>query len=79
MSNCTDISCGGKHGAAISGNGAVFTWGIHWQFSMVHGVSSKYPTKVSSLPDQKFKQVSCGLNYAAALSDRNELYTWCVH
>uniref|UniRef100_K3W6X4 RCC1-like domain-containing protein n=1 Tax=Globisporangium ultimum (strain ATCC 200006 / CBS 805.95 / DAOM BR144) TaxID=431595 RepID=K3W6X4_GLOUD len=78
------ISCGGCHSAAVTKDGAVYTWGeAHWgqlglpkEFSDLH---QSLPAKCPILQDgseEKVVKISCGGAHMAALTDKGHVYMW---
>lgn len=53
------MAAGGFHGAAVTHDGAVFTWGMGRQGALGHGVTSNCftPTRVTKLAGVHIEQV----------------------
>ena len=74
------IVCGGRHTAALTKKGEVFTWGDNDYGQLGHGDNDEraVPTKVASLDGLFIIQISCGYIHTAALTDKGEIFTWYV-
>lgn len=75
-----NIECGGTYSAAISGNGALFTWGRGNYGRLGHGTSDDVlvPTMISGLTGQHVIQVACGSGDAHTLcvTSQGNVYSW---
>jgi len=71
------VSFGNKHGAAISANGDLYTWGSNSSGQLGNGEIGGYvdtPTKVPGISD--VVSVSLGSAHSAAITANGDLYTW---
>lgn len=67
----TLVSCGGAHTAAVTAQGALFTWGWGLYGQLGHGSDMKelfHPKEVSELHGIVISQVSCGGFHTAAVT-----------
>ena len=74
------VSCGGQHIAAVTVDGALYTWGSGGCFLGHGGLESSVvrPTKVMALSSQSIKLVSCGEQHTACVSRSGLLWCWGV-
>ncbi len=74
MSNVKSVSLGSWHGAAITENGDLYTWGYNSYGQLGNGTteSSSTPIKIMS----NVKSVSLGSVHSAAITENGDLYTW---
>jgi alpha-tubulin suppressor-like RCC1 family protein len=72
------VACGGKHCAAITDCGKVYTWGTGFCGQLGHGngESKAAPTLVEGLAGVAMKEVSCGETHNVALSADGSVYVW---
>ncbi len=72
------VACGGKHSAAITDDGRVYTWGSGFCGQLGHGnaESKAAPTLVEGLASVPMKMVSCGETHNVALSADGGVYVW---
>jgi len=72
------VACGGKHCAAITNDGKVYTWGTGFCGQLGHGngESKAAPTLVEGLAGVAVKEVSCGETHNVALSADGSVYVW---
>ncbi|XP_044262446.1 E3 ubiquitin-protein ligase HERC2 isoform X2 [Tribolium madens] len=75
-----DIECGGTYSAAISANGALYTWGRGNYGRLGHGTAEDCltPTMISALSDEHIIKVACGSFYAHTLciTLQGKVYSW---
>ncbi|KAH3758353.1 ADPribosylation factor subfamily protein [Pelomyxa schiedti] len=71
------ISCGGKHTAAISKSGDLFTWGNGnlGQLGLGEITTANIPERVSLLPERAH-MVACGDNHTMAVSEAGHLFAF---
>eukprot|EP00501_MAST-03F_sp_TOSAG23-6_P001348 GSMAST32.ASY1.ANO1.1397.1 assembled CDS len=81
--NIVMIACGCWHSAALTSEGAVYTWGSckSGQLGQAHRNSAPIPRVVLEGIGGGVKRIACGTAHTAALTDTGELYTWgkCDH
>ena len=78
------LACGGKHTAAVTDTGDVFTWGWNCSGQLGHGdfTDRTLPAVVKGLAlvkvlqHARFVQVAAGKEHTAALSDTGAVYAW---
>jgi E3 ubiquitin-protein ligase HERC2 len=72
------IACGCWHSAALTSNGAVYTWGSckSGQLGQAHRNSAPIPRVVLEGIGGGVVQIACGTAHTAALTEAGELYTW---
>ena len=72
------VACGGKHCAAVTHDGKVYTWGTGFCGQLGHGngESKAAPTLVEGLAGVAVKEVSCGETHNVALSADGSVYVW---
>ncbi|XRB24369.1 U-box domain-containing protein [Pseudoscourfieldia marina] len=73
------LACGGRHIAALTSDGAVYTWGNGAYGQLGHGddTSSQHtPTRVDALASVSVRALGCGHNHTAALTSDGAVYTW---
>eukprot|EP00735_Rhodelphis_limneticus_P006448 TRINITY_DN1885_c0_g1::TRINITY_DN1885_c0_g1_i1::g.14121::m.14121 TRINITY_DN1885_c0_g1::TRINITY_DN1885_c0_g1_i1::g.14121 ORF type:complete len:611 (-),score=132.46,sp/Q9FN03/UVR8_ARATH/32.30/3e-57,sp/Q9FN03/UVR8_ARATH/37.42/9e-56,sp/Q9FN03/UVR8_ARATH/34.86/2e-50,sp/Q9FN03/UVR8_ARATH/38.04/7e-46,sp/Q9FN03/UVR8_ARATH/37.10/4e-33,sp/Q9FN03/UVR8_ARATH/37.36/2e-07,RCC1/PF00415.13/0.0013,RCC1/PF00415.13/5.4e-13,RCC1/PF00415.13/3.6e-16,RCC1/PF00415.13/3.8e-16,RCC1/PF00415.13/0.0064,RCC1/PF00415.13/5.7e- len=72
------VSCGQSHTAALTNDGALYTWGWGFKGRLGHGDdrSEPEPRRVDALADVKIVSVACGSYHTAALDHSGALYTW---
>ena len=71
------VSFGLKHGAAISSNGDLYTWGSNSSGQLGHGDIGSYvgtPTKVPGISD--VVSICLGDSHSTAITASGDLYTW---
>jgi len=75
------IACGCWHSAALSNEGAVYTWGSckSGQLGQAHKNSVPSPRVVMEGVGGGVVLVACGTAHTAALTKNGELYTWGKH
>lgn len=75
-----DIDCGGTYSAAISINGALYTWGRGNFGRLGHGTNDdcSVPTMVAGLSEQHIVRVACGSGDAHTLcvTNQGKVYSW---
>ncbi|CAG9815802.1 unnamed protein product [Phaedon cochleariae] len=75
-----DIECGSTYSAAISANGALFTWGKGYYGRLGHGTCEDclVPTMVAGLAGQHVVKVACGSGDAHTLcvTSQGRVYSW---
>lgn len=75
-----DVVCGGTYSAAISSNGALYTWGRGNFGRLGHGNSEdcSLPTMVEALSEQHIVRVACGSGDAHTLcvTNNGKVYSW---
>ncbi|GMH78228.1 hypothetical protein TrST_g897 [Triparma strigata] len=71
------VACGGFHTAAVTEDGAVYTWGGGEHGQLGHGdkVNKTVPTLITSL-DYAVTQITCGWSHSVALSGCGKVFTW---
>ena len=82
----SQITCGGRHCAALSKTGHVFTWGSDDVGQLGHGrlVAQRLPCLLwlqrdvgtTTFPVDDVRQLGCGHRYSAALTWRGECFVW---
>ncbi|KAH3745060.1 RCC1/BLIP-II protein [Pelomyxa schiedti] len=80
----TSITCGGKHTAAVTDTGDVFTWGWNCSGQLGHGnlTDQNVPWAVKSLAlvkileRQRFVDVAAGNDHTVALTASGAVYAW---
>ena len=77
----TQIACGCWHSAALTDEGAVYTWGSckSGQLGQAHKNSVPTPRVVLQGVGGGIRLVACGTAHTAALTHQGELYTWGKH
>ena len=72
------VACGGKHSAAVTDDGKVYTWGSGFCGQLGHGnaESKAAPTLVEALASVSMKMVSCGETHNVALAADGGVYVW---
>jgi alpha-tubulin suppressor-like RCC1 family protein len=76
-----EVACGGLHSAAVSDNGAVYSWGDGRADQLGHlheGFSNQQdPRVVDSLEGLSFvTHIACGQSHSVALTERGTLFCW---
>ncbi|XP_077868707.1 E3 ubiquitin-protein ligase HERC2-like [Saccoglossus kowalevskii] len=75
-----DIACGSSHSAAITSDGALYTWGLGEYGRLGHGDNTTQlkPKQVKTLSGQRVVQVACGSRDAQtlALTDEGMVFSW---
>lgn len=76
--NIAHVSCGGKHSAALTAEGKLYTWGTGFCGQLGHGSgeSKSQPTLVEALAPFTVKEVMCGETHSIALTSDGKVYTW---
>jgi len=76
LSNVTAVSMGSNHGAAITSDGSLYTWGnnSYGQLGFGDTTTRKTPTKVPGLSN--VASVSVLMMFSAALTSSGDLYIW---
>ncbi len=72
------VACGAKHMAAITFEGAMWSWG-HGEFGKLglgHTFNMYEPTLNTKLERVYITSMSCGASHTAAVDDSGNLYTW---
>ena len=73
--NVIAVSLGEVHGAAITSDGALYTWGLNWNGQVGHGSDRTVePTRIRDITN--VVAVSLGENHSAAVTANGALYTW---
>lgn len=76
----TLVTCGSYHTAAVTNNGALFTWGGGMYGKLGHGNESgcTIPRKVEKLSGVQggVKYVACGSRHTVAVTTEGALYSW---
>ena len=77
-SNVCAVSCGGEHSAALTADGALYTWGGGrcGQLGLGDWTGHRSPQRVASLKGHFVRLVVCGSFSTAAVTDAYELFTW---
>jgi alpha-tubulin suppressor-like RCC1 family protein len=74
------VTCGVVHSAAVTDNGALFTWGdarsYQLGYSPVGFTNQAVPRMVDGLSGYFITQVACGETHTVALSDKHQLISW---
>jgi alpha-tubulin suppressor-like RCC1 family protein len=72
------VACGGKHAAAITDEGRLYTWGTGFCGQLGHGSAEAKPepTVVGALEGKPVKQVFCGETHSICLTIDGDVYTW---
>ncbi|XRB09249.1 ultraviolet-B receptor UVR8 [Pycnococcus provasolii] len=73
------LACGGRHSAALTSDGAVYTWGHGAYGQLGHGddTSNQHtPKRVDALASVSVRALGCGHNHTAALTSDGAVYTW---
>jgi alpha-tubulin suppressor-like RCC1 family protein len=75
------VACGCWHSAALTEDGAVYTWGSckSGQLGQAHKNSVAAPRVVLEGVGGGVKMVACGTAHTAALTESGDLYTWGKH
>ena len=75
----SQIACGSRHTAVVTGTGIVYTWGDRENGVAGHGETEGHqyePRRLERLAHKRVAQISaCGF-HTAAVTDGGELYTW---
>mmetsp|Transcript_7939 Transcript_7939/g.10370 ORF Transcript_7939/g.10370 Transcript_7939/m.10370 type:complete len:414 (-) Transcript_7939:2197-3438(-) len=73
----SQIDVGGQHGAAVTQEGGIVSWGNGWNGQLGNGEesSSEYAVEAATGVTQ-FLQVSCGHSHTAAVDTQGNLWTW---
>eukprot|EP01096_Ripella_sp_DP13-Kostka_P002363 TRINITY_DN13185_c0_g1_i1.p1 TRINITY_DN13185_c0_g1~~TRINITY_DN13185_c0_g1_i1.p1 ORF type:complete len:381 (+),score=110.58 TRINITY_DN13185_c0_g1_i1:24-1145(+) len=76
--NIQQISAGPDHAAALTVEGALYTWGYGSNGRLGHGADTDLavPTRVELLERKHIVRVSCGGHHTAVITDRGELYSF---
>jgi alpha-tubulin suppressor-like RCC1 family protein len=72
------VACGRQQTAAVTADGALYTWGIGFEGSLGHGskVNEAAPKRVMALEGEFVSAVACGRDYTLALTREGALYAW---
>eukprot|EP00892_Ulva_mutabilis_P008446 jgi/Ulvmu1/5974/UM026_0098.1 len=72
------VAAGGFHGAAVSHEGEVYTWGMGRHGALGHGETSNCPSpsRVHALRGVVIDHVVCGPTATLAVSREGDLYAW---
>ncbi|KAK1294735.1 Ultraviolet-B receptor UVR8 [Acorus calamus] len=73
-----NIACGGRHGALVTKQGEIFSWGQESGGRLGHGVDSdvSHPKLIDALANMNVEFVACGENHTCAVTLTGDLYTW---
>ncbi|XP_070553640.1 E3 ubiquitin-protein ligase HERC2-like isoform X2 [Ptychodera flava] len=75
-----DIACGSSHSAAITSDGALYTWGLGEYGRLGHGDNTTQlrPKQIKSLIGHRVVQVACGSRDAQTLclTDEGLVFSW---
>lgn len=76
--NVAKVSCGNLHGAAVTKDGKMYTWGMNQHGQLGVGTTNNQgsPVQVESLEDKIVVDVACGGGHTAALTSNGELWIW---
>jgi len=71
-----EVSAGGNHTVAITGDGSIYTWGMNNVGQLGHGNRKDLntPKKVDGAP--KVKKVACGYEFSSAITNDGLLLKW---
>lgn len=72
------VTCGSYHTAAVTANGALFTWGGGMYGKLGHGneVGHSTPKRVEALAGLAVSQIACGSRHTAIITTNGAIYTW---
>ena len=72
------LACGSNHTAALTSDGAVYTWGYGDNGELGHGDDSNQhtPKRVEALASTSVRALACGYAHTAALTSDGAVYTW---
>jgi len=72
------ISCGASHSAAITVDGALYTWGKNFKYQLGHGdkKTKATPTRVVFQEAVEVAAVACGFGHTICLSLEKMMYIW---
>ena len=76
------IACGIWHGAVVTSNGSVYSWGFNRSHGALgQGTRTKNnhflgPSLITSLNERKIVSISCGNNYNLAIDSDGNLFSW---
>ena len=72
------LACGGSHTAALTSDGAVYTWGDSHCGQLGHGDMSRQhtPKRVEALASVSIRALACGGNHTVALTSDGAVYSW---
>ncbi|KAK1319876.1 Protein Brevis radix-like 4 [Acorus calamus] len=73
-----NIACGGRHGALVTKQGEIFSWGQESGGRLGHGVDAdvSHPKLIDALANMNVEFVACGENHTCAVTLTGDLYTW---
>jgi len=73
-----EISTGGFHSAALTGEGHLYTWGGGDKGQLGHGDdnSQNVPVIVEALRGKRVARCSAGMHHTMAMLDNGDVYTW---
>ena len=72
------MACGDFHTAAVTSDGAVYTWGRGDYGRLGHGDEDNQhtPKRVDALASVSVRALACGMRHTAALTSDGTVYTW---
>ncbi|KAL8483582.1 hypothetical protein ACS0TY_026315 [Phlomoides rotata] len=73
-----NIACGGQHGALVTKQGEIFSWGEELEGRLGHGVDSDvfHPKLIDALSNTNIELIACGEYHSCAVTLSGDLYTW---
>lgn len=76
MENVSDVAVGSVHGAAITEDGKLYTWGSNEWGQLGNGGNEEAGVNVPVFVMDNVKIVSCSRHLTAAITENNDLYLW---
>jgi alpha-tubulin suppressor-like RCC1 family protein len=73
-----NVSLGARHSAAVTADGALYTWGAGHDYQLGHGDNRciATPTRVAFFAGETVRTVACGRLMTVAVTVGNAVYTW---
>ena len=75
------VACGAHHCAALTAQGALFTWGGNGSGQLGHGDTAPLSRRrrVAALAREQVERVACGRSHMLARTAGGDLYGWGSH